>query len=220
MNLLVFSVGLFVLVLVIVLVHYFSMLGFLHKMWHKSWNEPKETFEPKTAVILALRGADPFLTHCIQGLLTQNYSNYTVFFVFDSPTDPALAEVEKIVQNCTNRSPGCSTQTIIVDEFPGTCSLRCNSATYTIERLDESFEVIAITDADACTYPTWLRQLVEPLSDSRFMATSGLIIASSTVFPYSFTARNVPPRTFAEPGPAATVVTPPAKAIGIALSCA
>ena len=174
MNLFVFSIGLFILVLLIVLVHYFSMFGFLHKMWHKGWKVPKEVFEPKTAVILTLRGSDPFLVQCIHGLLTQNFLNYTVFFVFDNLSDPAHSEVEKIVQNCTDRSSGCSIQTLIADEFPGTCSLRCNSAAYAISRLDESFEIVAILDADAIPSPNWLRQLIEPLSDSRFTACSGI----------------------------------------------
>ena len=42
-----------------------------------------------------------------------------------------------------------------------------------------------------------------------FIAAGYLRIMSSTQSPYSFIATNVPPSTFAEPGPVTAVVTPP-----------
>ena len=36
---------------------------------------------PKAAVILCLRGSDPFLTECLAGLLNQDYPNYEVIVV-------------------------------------------------------------------------------------------------------------------------------------------
>ena len=169
-----FSITLFIVVLAIVLVHYISMYCFLYKMKHKGWTEPKEPFEPKVAVLLGLRGADPFLKYCIQGLLQQNYSDYTVFFIVDSPSDPALPIVTEILDQEKVKSPGCKYEVVVVDEHRDSCALKCNSLVHIIEKLDESFQVVAILDADTRPFPTWLRQLVEPLSDPRFAATSGL----------------------------------------------
>ncbi|MDB9335702.1 glycosyltransferase, partial [Nodularia spumigena] len=44
---------------------------------------------PKTAVILCLRGADPFLPNCIEALLNQDYPEYDLKLIVDSPQDPA-----------------------------------------------------------------------------------------------------------------------------------
>jgi cellulose synthase/poly-beta-1,6-N-acetylglucosamine synthase-like glycosyltransferase len=54
----------------------------------KEWNEPETSYTPKTAVILSLRGPDPFVRRCLDGLLTQDYPGYTVFIVIDHAEDP------------------------------------------------------------------------------------------------------------------------------------
>ncbi|MDR1963019.1 MAG: hypothetical protein LBQ50_04515, partial [Planctomycetaceae bacterium] len=62
---------------------------------------------------------------------------------------------------------------IIVDEYFETCTLKCNSLYRAVATLDPSYEVIVILDADTNPHSSWLRQLVEPLSDSRFAAATG-----------------------------------------------
>ncbi len=44
---------------------------------------------PKTAVILCLRGADPYLRQCLRALLQQNYPQYELKVVVDHQDDPA-----------------------------------------------------------------------------------------------------------------------------------
>ncbi|WP_407636607.1 glycosyltransferase, partial [Fischerella muscicola] len=53
---------------------------------------------PKAAVILSLRGADPFLTDCIRALLQQIYPQYNLHIVVDSQQDPAWNIVNKTIQ--------------------------------------------------------------------------------------------------------------------------
>ncbi|MDO4630278.1 MAG: glycosyltransferase family 2 protein [Planctomycetia bacterium] len=132
-------------------------------------------FEPKTAVILTLRGADPSLNACIEGLLNQKYRDFTIFFVVDSPTDPALTVVKKLLKASElPQNPGRKYKIIIANEHRETCSLKCNSLVHVISALDGDFSVIALLDADTQPSPNWLHQLVEPLSDPHFSATSGL----------------------------------------------
>ncbi len=63
---------------------------------------------PSTTVVLCLRGADPFLQECLQGLLTQDYPDYRVTIVIDHPDDAARAVVESTLQRLSGRpvSPG------------------------------------------------------------------------------------------------------------------
>ncbi len=58
----------------------------------------------KTAVILCLRGSDPFLADCLQGLLHQDYPCYDVRIVIDSPDDPAWGTVEQVVAHAAPRT--------------------------------------------------------------------------------------------------------------------
>ena len=162
---------LFIVVAVIVIVHYIALAIFLTGIRRKTWAVPSEPFTPKTAVMLALRGADPFLHRCIEGLLRQDYptDQYTVFLIVDHESDPALPVVTEVV----NRLNAANVGIIVVHEHLTTCSLKCNSLVYAVERLDPTYEAVAILDADTRPHPSWLRELVEPLSDSRYAAASG-----------------------------------------------
>jgi len=169
MTLLTAAIFVFAIIVIIDIVHYGALLLFLRGIAQKEWNTSAEPFTPKTAVILTLRGADPFLNRCIEGLLQQDYPNYTVFLVVDHADDPALPIVRNTVETLQARN----VETIVVDEHFDTCSLKCNSLIHAVESLDESYEVIALLDADTHPHSTWLRHLVEPLSDSRFVAATG-----------------------------------------------
>ena len=49
----------------------------------------------KVAVILCLRGTDPFLPDCIKAILSQDYPSFDLLIVIDNESDPARAVVER-----------------------------------------------------------------------------------------------------------------------------
>ncbi|MGL5077359.1 MAG: glycosyltransferase family 2 protein, partial [Waterburya sp.] len=53
---------------------------------------------PKVAIALCLRGADPFLSQCLQALFKQNYPNYELRIIVDSIQDPAWEIAHNISQ--------------------------------------------------------------------------------------------------------------------------
>lgn len=163
------SVLLLGLIVVVVVIHYFALFLFLRALKHKEWQTPGEGYTPKTMVVLGLRGADPFLGDNIRRLLSQDYPDYAVRLVVDHPRDPALPVVTQTVKamKCTN------VEILIPDKHPDNRSLKCNSLVFALETLDPSYEIVAFLDADTQTHPQWLRDLVEPFSDPRFMASTG-----------------------------------------------
>lgn len=122
---------------------------------------------PKTAVILCLRGADPFLPNCLKALLEQDYPLYDLKIVVDSQEDPAWQVAHDTVANATNVqiSPLKIANTV--------CSLKCSSLIQAISELDSSYKVVALVDADTVVHPTWLRELVTPLMHPKVGATTG-----------------------------------------------
>ena len=168
--------SLFLFVLVIVLIHWVALCSFLYSARRKEWREPKEVFRPKVAVILALRGGDPFLRRCLEGLLAQDYGLYTVFIVVDHINDPALQTVQDVLDDhAINSSAGTkNVKLLIASQHRDTCALKCNSLLEAVERLDTDTEIVVTLDADTNPYPTWLAELVEPLSDDRFVAATGM----------------------------------------------
>lgn len=124
---------------------------------------------PKTAVILCLRGSDPFLASCLEAILHQDYPCYDLRIVVDSRDDPAWKTAEQVIARCgaanvrmeplTNRRP--------------TCSLKCSSLVQVLSGLDTSYKAVALLDADTIAHRTWLRELVAPLADDRVGAATG-----------------------------------------------
>jgi cellulose synthase/poly-beta-1,6-N-acetylglucosamine synthase-like glycosyltransferase len=110
-------------------------------------------------VILCLRGTDPFLKNCIQGLLNQDYPRYQIRIVVDSPHDPAHIVLSDILAGSTNSN-------IVVEDLydrSTTCSLKCSSLRQVMRSLDPSCEIVAQLDADTIAHPTWLRELATAL---------------------------------------------------------
>lgn len=163
------AVILFAVIVLVVLVHYGAFFIFLRALRQEEWTKPASDYTPKTMVLLALRGADPFLGHCIEGLLKQDYPNYDIRLIVDHPEDAALPIAEKIVKEHGAKN----VESIVVEKHLETCSLKCNSLLHAVETLDPSYEIIVVLDADTNPHTAWLRQLVEPLSDPRFAAATG-----------------------------------------------
>ena len=123
---------------------------------------------PKVAIALCLRGADPFLSKCLQALLNQNYPNYELRIVVDSKEDPAWAIASKTLLQTD----------IPVDLSPlkirrETCSLKCSALIQAVTELEPDCEVIAFVDADTIPHPNWLRELVDPLKNRQVGLTTG-----------------------------------------------
>ncbi len=116
---------------------------------------------PKCAVVLCLRGCDPGLERNVSRLLDQDYPNFHLVFVVDHPDDSALEIVRRVLEQRK-----FSRATIrVVDPSP-CASLIANHHGTVLPELAAEYEVLALVDADAVTWPAWLRTLVTPLVDS------------------------------------------------------
>ncbi|YAF94169.1 MAG: glycosyltransferase family 2 protein [Nodularia sp. CChRGM 3473] len=124
---------------------------------------------PKTAVILCLRGADPFLPNCLQALLNQNYPEYDLKLIVDSQNDPAW----QIASDTINEQGATNVQISPLRIIRHNCSLKCSSLVQAVSELDDSYQVVALVDADTIVHANWLRELVSPLVNPKVGATTG-----------------------------------------------
>jgi len=124
---------------------------------------PADQSLPKAAVILSLRGPDPDLDIALEGLLQQDYANYSVHLIVDSQTDPVWQDIERVLDNLNVES----VQVSVLQQPRGTCSLKCSSLIEAVEALDADCEVVAFMDGDAPPHRTWLASLVQTLRDER-----------------------------------------------------
>ena len=117
-------------------------------------------YAPNALVVLPVRGADSTLARCVAGLATQDYENYRVRIVFDSHQDPGWQIVDRVL----DEHPGAPIEMMQLESPRTTCSLKCSAIYEATEDLDDA-EVVAQLDTDVVPHSSWLRELVQPLSE-------------------------------------------------------
>ena len=126
--------------------------------------------QPSAAVILCVRGADPTLQVCLEGLLTQDYRDYEVHVVLDSDADPAA----KLVRNSISNHSFEKVTVHILRDPDSRRGLKVSAILQALTSLSDDVEAVAFLDADAEPDRFWLRNLMRPLGDPGVGATSGL----------------------------------------------
>ncbi|MGI9519020.1 MAG: glycosyltransferase [Pirellulaceae bacterium] len=127
---------------------------------------PDRSWQPPAMVVLCLRGLDPHLRDCLNALVGLDYPVYRVVCVLDHEQDPARQVLEEFETH--------ERITIVVAGPPnGRCSLKCNSLIHAAKLVKENEEVIALVDADGVVDAHWLSDLIAPLRDDKFAASSG-----------------------------------------------
>jgi GT2 family glycosyltransferase len=124
---------------------------------------------PKVAVVLCLRGTDPFLADTIDAVLDQDYRRFDLRMVVDDRHDPAWRVAEEVVE----RRRANNVRIEPLEARLDSCSLKCSSILQAVSRLDDSYQVVALLDADTIPHRTWLRELVAPLADNGVGAATG-----------------------------------------------
>lgn len=157
------------LLIALAVIQLFPALGFVRVFFRPTPPLLPDEDCPKTAVLLAVRGPDPFLAESVERLLLQDYPDYDVRIVVDHPDDPAWDVIQGVVQQV----PADNVRVEALNERLGTCTLKANSLLQAVAGLDASYEVIAVMDSDTVPHRTWLRELVAPLRDPQVGVASG-----------------------------------------------
>jgi glycosyltransferase involved in cell wall biosynthesis len=125
-----------------------------------------QSFTPKAAIILCLRGSDPFLKQSIHCLLDQDYPDFELHVVVDHPEDPSRAVLRDFESDAR-------LHVSILHDPLDTCSLKCSAIVQLIGTLHPSVEIIALCDADTIPQRTWLANLAAPLEDASVAVATG-----------------------------------------------
>ncbi len=124
---------------------------------------------PEAVVILCLRGGDPFLSKCIEGLIAQDYPRFRVCFMIDHANDPAMQVLrETLASHAFDRYDIHSLANPL-----NTCSLKCSSLVQAVGGLPATTQFIALLDADTIPHRSWLRELATALQPESVGAATG-----------------------------------------------
>jgi cellulose synthase/poly-beta-1,6-N-acetylglucosamine synthase-like glycosyltransferase len=116
---------------------------------------------PKAGILLPLRGADPELADGLRRLMQQDYPDYEMRIVVDSPQDSSVG----VVKNAMARIDAAHVFLAPIHKRHSSCSPQCSALIEAVESLSPDVEVVVIVDGDVVTHPQWLRELVTPLLD-------------------------------------------------------
>lgn len=123
---------------------------------------------PVAEIFLCLKGVDPFLNRCLEGLANQDYPHYTINIVLDSRSDEAAPHARLVQQQY-----GADRINIIYRQIlHPTCSQRASSLMTGLADLQPDTEMAVLCDGDTTPHESWLRELAQGLSDGA-SATSG-----------------------------------------------
>jgi cellulose synthase/poly-beta-1,6-N-acetylglucosamine synthase-like glycosyltransferase len=125
---------------------------------------------PRATILLPVRGADPSLADCLNGLLQQNYPSYDVIIILDSREDPAF----DLITTHLSASAVQNVRVHVLKEPRPTCSLKLSALLEAIAGLEDSCEIVALIDGDVIPHTGWLRDLAGPLSAPDVGATTGI----------------------------------------------
>lgn len=129
-----------------------------------------ETQSPPSAVILCVRGADPTLAACLDGLLSQDHPDMEIHIVLDCATDPAGDTVREAI-----RRSGVDNVKVHVLKSPDMRrGLKVSAILQALDFIPERIRAIAFLDADTQPHAEWLSDLVGPLREPGTGATSGV----------------------------------------------
>lgn len=146
-----------------------AALVFAMLYWNR--NRPVPRWEtksaPSVAVVVCVRGLDPFLSETLKSLLHQKYSDYSVRVVVDHVQDPAHSIVNEFV---SQDDSGRLRLEVLRDHDPNR-GLKCSALLQAMESIDE--EIVVTIDSDARPDSNWLAYLVGPLEDPAVGATTG-----------------------------------------------
>lgn len=132
--------------------------------WQYQRVEP-QPYTPKTCVIIPCKGVHERFQENIKAFCHQNYKDYTIVFIVDSPKDPAYTVLKDVADN----DPKVKLE---VSEFIDGCSGKI-SALIKGTQVAGDVEVYVFADSDIKPHQEWLHYLVAYLNEKGVGAATG-----------------------------------------------
>jgi len=154
-----------IFLLVYTAILFLIFIGLIFISFYKDKDEEIEengSYNPKTLIIVPVKGLDLKLKENIFSLKNQNYSNYDLIAVVDSIEDPAVKILEELGVK------------YIISDNRGKGSGKVKAIATALVKFKD-YEVYVLADSDIYAPENWLKQLIKPLSSKN--------IGISTTFP-------------------------------------
>lgn len=145
-----------------------GVAAYLHASSRVCYPPVAEDALPQAAILLALRGSDPHLHHCLQRLATQDYPHYSLHVILDHVTDPA----SQSIASWREEHPDFPLEVHYLQDISQHAYLKTSAMRQCIAGLDAQIGAVLLVDGDTLVYDGWLRDSVTPMIDSDIGVTT------------------------------------------------
>jgi cellulose synthase/poly-beta-1,6-N-acetylglucosamine synthase-like glycosyltransferase len=152
------------------LVIYFAVRNYRYVLGESS--ESKHPYHPRTALLVPCKGLDDQFLSNIRSFFEQDYDNYYLFFVVESESDPACAELRTARDKLAGSSHALDVQLLVAGPARSS-GQKIHNLLYAVQHVPDDVEVLAFADSDACVHRDWLGRLVRPLWRTRSGLATG-----------------------------------------------
>lgn len=129
-------------------------------------NKYNDYYTPRVAVFVPCKGADDNLSSHLEAIARQKYSNYTVRFIVDNKSDPAVNIIEYITEKYSHTK-------LLISGKAKKCGQKNYNLLCGIDDDNGDSDVFVFVDSDVQPHPNWLRDLIRPLSLDSIPVTTG-----------------------------------------------
>jgi cellulose synthase/poly-beta-1,6-N-acetylglucosamine synthase-like glycosyltransferase len=123
-------------------------------------------YRPRCSIILPCKGQNKDLRANLDSFLKLTYPDYEVLFAVESNDDPAIVTINEAIA----ATPGKGK--LVVAGLSTKCGQK-NFNQVAAVKMASNPEVLVFADADIGPTESWLKELVRPLSNPNFTATTG-----------------------------------------------
>ncbi len=141
-----------------------------HRRFARSRLACLPSYHPKgrTILLVPCRGHDLGLTRNLASLFEQDYDDYEIRFLVETPTDPVCRAIQKVAADY----PGRLSRIVFAGKATD-CGQKVHNLLRGTESLPDDVKYLAFADSDARPRPHWLRALIHHLESDLVGATTG-----------------------------------------------
>ncbi len=141
-----------------------------HRRYGRSCMSGLDRYNPsgRAVVFAPCKGVDVELAGNLRALLSQDYDDFEVTFLVDSPDDPACEVIRRVMAE----SPWVTTRLVVTGQAT-TSGQKVHNLRVGTSQLGSEIEYLAFVDSDARPRREWLRMMVTRLSPSHPAAVTG-----------------------------------------------
>ncbi|MBN2456001.1 MAG: glycosyltransferase family 2 protein [Sedimentisphaerales bacterium] len=138
----------------------------------QKYKKKRLRYRPRTVLIVPCKGLEANFQKNIRSFFTQDYENYSLWFVVSDTEDAAYVQLCRLREKLS-RTSKVSDVRILVAGQGCYCSQKLHNLLYCYERIDNDVEILAFADSDICVHRNWLSHLVYPLRQQKNGVASG-----------------------------------------------